>query len=130
MAELEKQQVYACSLSMPSPDNPILSEWIEEISRHVERNKSDEMYLIGHSLGVPAILRFHEKTNAANVKGIILVSGPLYKTADTQIDAFLDEPFDFPLILTKIKRSVVIHGDNDETVPMKQGELLAKEGYP
>ena len=35
MSELEKQDIYACSLSMPKPHEPILSEWLEEIKRQV-----------------------------------------------------------------------------------------------
>ncbi|HEU0080504.1 MAG TPA: alpha/beta hydrolase [Candidatus Paceibacterota bacterium] len=48
MAELQKEGVYACALSMPTLNNPIPAEWVEEISRHVERNKRDQIYLIGH----------------------------------------------------------------------------------
>lgn len=51
MGELEKHDIYACALSMPSPENPVCSEWIAEISQHIEQNKKDEIYLIGHSLG-------------------------------------------------------------------------------
>ncbi|MBI4599005.1 alpha/beta hydrolase, partial [Candidatus Uhrbacteria bacterium] len=60
MAELEKQEIYACALSMPMPENPVCDEWVGEISRHIERNSDDKIYLVGHSLGVPAILRYLE----------------------------------------------------------------------
>jgi len=42
VAELEKQDIYACALSMPDPENPVCTEWVEEISRYIERNKNDE----------------------------------------------------------------------------------------
>ena len=51
MGELEKHDIYACALSMPNPENPVCPEWIAEISRHVDQNNNDEVYLIGHSLG-------------------------------------------------------------------------------
>jgi len=127
MAELEKENVYACALSMPNPNNPILPEWIQEISRHVDVNKRDQIYLIGHSLGVPAILRYLENTEAKNIKGIILVSGPIFKTVKKKIDKFLNEPFNFEKIQSKVKKVVVIHGDNDRSVSLKQGETSAKE---
>ena len=111
MGELEKKNIYACALSMPDPNNPIPSEWIKEISRHVERNTKDHIYLVGHSLGVPAILLYLQKTNAKNIK----------------VAEFLKEPFDFKLIQSKVKRIVVIHGDNDKNVSFDQGETLAKE---
>jgi len=52
MAELEKQEIYACALSMPTSENPICKEWVDEISRHIERNSGDDIYLVGHFLGV------------------------------------------------------------------------------
>lgn len=79
MTELEKKDVYACALSMPNPEEPICFEWVEEIARHVERNKNDEIYLVGHSLGVPAILRYLEKPESQTIAGSILVSGPSEK---------------------------------------------------
>jgi predicted alpha/beta hydrolase family esterase len=50
MSELEKKDMYACALAMPHPENPICSEWVGEIGRHVIQNKQDDIYLVGHSL--------------------------------------------------------------------------------
>ena len=127
MSELEKQNVYACALSMPYPNDPVPSEWVGEISRHVERNKKDQIYLIGHSLGVPAILRYVEETKATNVKGLILVSGPTFRTTKKKVAEFLKDPFSFQLIKSKVSKIVVIHGDDDRAVSVDQGEFLAKE---
>ncbi len=127
MSELEKQGIYACALSMPNPNNPIPAEWMEEISRHVERNSRDQIYLIGHSLGVSAILRYLETKNAKKVKGIILVSGPIFKTSKKKVAVFLKKLFDFKQIKLNSKKIVVIHGDNDKSVSVDQGEFLAKE---
>ena len=127
MTELEKINIYACALAMPNPNNPVPSEWIKEISRHIENNKRDQVYLIGHSLGVPAILRYLENTKAKNVKGIILVSGPVFKTTKRKVAQFLKKPFNFKSIKSKVKKIVVIHGDNDRNVSVDQGEILAKE---
>jgi predicted alpha/beta hydrolase family esterase len=112
---------------MPNPNNPVPSEWVKEISRHVETNNRDQIYLIGHSLGVPAILRYLENTKAKNVKGIILVSGPVFKTTKRKVAEFLKKPFDFRVIKAKVNKIIVIHGDNDRNVSVDQGETLAKE---
>lgn len=127
MTELEKQGIYACALSMPDPNNPIPSEWVDEIARVVERNPKNQIYLVGHSLGVPAILRFLEQTKTKNVKGVVLVSGPVYKTSKKKVAAFLKNSFDFVGIRNKVKKIAVIHGDNDQNVSFEQGEFLAKE---
>lgn len=127
MAELEKQNTYACALSMPKAGEPICSEWTEEISRHVEINKNDEIYLVGHSLGVPAILRYLEHPQAHQVKGAILVSGPSEKNNNRKIDDFLETPFDFETIKSKCGSFTVIHGDNDPLVPLDNAKTFSKE---
>lgn len=129
MAELEKLDVYACALPMPNPENPICEEWIEEIARHVEKNKEDEIYLIGHSLGSPAILRYLEAVsqNIKNIVGVILVSCLSEKNNNRKIDNFLDKPFNFSVIKSKTKKFVFIHGDNDPDVPLCNAEFLSKE---
>jgi len=129
MDELGKQDVYACALPMPDPATPIADDWIEEISRNVDRNNRDQIYLVGHSLGVPAILRFLENTKAKNIKGVVLASGPIFAAKKKKIvqGGFLNEPFNFKAIRSKAKSFVVIHGDNDRNVSFDQGEALSKE---
>ncbi len=127
MIELQKLNIYACALSMPDPNNPVPAEWVKEISRHVEINKRDQIYLIGHSLGAPAILRFLEKTKAKNVKGIVLVSGPFYKTSKKKVAEFLKKSFNIKSIKSKVSKVAIIHGDNDESVSVEQGVNMAKE---
>jgi len=126
MGELEKRGIYACALAMPDPNNPIPEAWVQEIARHVESSPRDQIYLVGHSLGVPAILRYLETTNVKNVKGIVLVSGPFLKTSKKKVVEFLKKPFDCETIKSKVKKSVIIHGDNDESVSVDQGAALAK----
>ena len=127
MAELQKQEIYACALPMPSPDSPALVEWIEEISRHIERNNEDNIYLVGHSLGVPAILRYLESAEAKLISGAVLVSGPSEKNNNKKIDAFLGKDFDFDKIKTKCQMFSIIHGDNDPLVPLDNAKFLSKE---
>lgn len=129
MGELAKLNVYACALSMPSPEKPVCSEWVEEIVCHIERNKNDEIYLVGHSLGVPAILRYLESAPVGiNIAGAVLVSGPCEKIKDNKkIENFLNKPFDFKTIKSRAKGFVIIHGDNDPAVPLNHAEKLSKE---
>ncbi len=126
MGELEKQEIYACALAMPTPENPVCSEWINEISRHIERNTNDEIYLVGHSLGTPAILRYLESAPAKLIFGAILVSGPSEKNNDRKIDGFLDKNFDFEKIKSNCKKFTVIHGDNDPNVPLNNAKFLSQ----
>ena len=126
MGELEKKDIYACALSMPAPEDPICSEWIEEISRHVKRNKNDEVFLVGHSLGVPAILRYLESAEDVTLAGCVLVSGPCRPTDNSKVNRFLESSFDFKLLKSKARKWAVIHGDNDSLVPLEDAQILSK----
>ncbi|MEK7579949.1 MAG: alpha/beta fold hydrolase [Patescibacteria group bacterium] len=127
MAELEKKDIYACALSMPNPENPICTEWVEEISRHIERNQSDKIYFVGHSLGVPVILRYLEANSPKSINGVVLVSGPCEKNDNRKIYNFLDKPFDYKTIKSKANKFIIIHGDNDPYVPLNNAEILTRE---
>ena len=125
MGELEKTDVYACALAMPDPANPICDEWVDEVARHVNRDKNDEMYLVGHSLGVPTILRYLEQLKTITIQGAVLVSGSSEKNNNRKMDSFLERSFDFPIIKSKAKQFCIIHGDNDPNVPLSNAEFLA-----
>ena len=128
MGELAKHEIYACALSMPSPEKPVRAEWEGEIARHVERNAGDELFLVGHSLGVPAVLRYVMTMPAdCRLAGAVLVSGPCQPVKNAKIAEFLKEPFDFAVIKSRIRKIAVIHGDDDPLVPLAHAEKLSKE---
>ncbi|MFN4181222.1 MAG: RBBP9/YdeN family alpha/beta hydrolase [Candidatus Paceibacteria bacterium] len=127
MGELSKLDIYACSLSMPTPEAPVLSEWLEEVRRVVERNPNDDIYLVGHSLGGTTILRFAEMFDYPNLKGLISVSAPCSVNKNEKIRSFLDKDFDFGKIKNTVPHIAVIHGDDDPLVPLSDAEKIARE---
>jgi predicted alpha/beta hydrolase family esterase len=127
MGELEKIDIYACALAMPNPYSPICNEWTNEIARNIDNNKNDEIYLIGHSLGAPAILRYLEQSQVNNIRGVILVSGPSENNNNKKLDSFLNKDFDFHTIKLKAKNFCIIHGDNDLSVPISNAQFLAEK---
>ncbi len=132
MGELEKLDIYACALAMPEPYFPKCTDWISEISRHIK--EADEgIFLVGHSLGVPAILHYLETVNfAKKFGGIFLVSGPCEKEADFEdekylkLKSFYDKPFNFKSIKNKSQRFVVIHGEDDQMVDFSHAQKLSQ----
>jgi len=126
MGELEKIDIYACALAMPSPTEPKCGDWVEEIQRHVDSSDGQDVFLVGHSLGVSAILRYLESRTANKISGMILVSGPAFKNNNWKIDSFLETGFDFELIKSRCSKVVVIHGDNDQNVPKTDAEYLSQ----
>lgn len=126
-------KIYGCALPMPNEYDPKVSEWVSEISR-VSFPEKDEIILVGHSLGVPAILRYLEQfSDGLSIKGAILVSGPIEPIQQAQnenslkkIDSFINTPFDFEKIKKHCKSFSVIHGDNDNVVPFAHAEKLSQ----
>ena len=131
MAELEKKDIYACALAMPSPEKPLVKEWVAEIARHVNRSPStssgDKIYLVGHSLGVPAILHYLESRGAKKIEGAVLVSGPCLPIKHPRLKNFLNKPFDWKIIQSKAKSFTIIHGSNDPLVPLEEAKILSKK---
>lgn len=130
MRELSKNDIYACALAMPTPDVPVKSEWVNKISEVVSIPNED-IFLVGHSLGVPAILRYLESLDKdSKIGGALLVSGPLSKIEKVgyeQVDTFLDTTFDFDHIKNACKNFVIIQGDNDKYVPFSDAEELSEK---
>lgn len=128
MGELAKKDIYACALPMPKPDAPNKEEWIETI-KNVVGEPNEEIFLVGHSLGVPAILRYLETLpNESKIGGVVLVSGCLNeikKDGYSYVNNFLNTPFNFNDIKKVCKNFVVIHGDNDTAVPFKEAEEIS-----
>ena len=129
MWELAKKDVWACALPMPTPDKPEREQWIETIMKAVDI-PTEEVFLVGHSLGVPAILRYLESLNKnQKIGGAVLVSGPAFKIKKNgyeKVNEFLNVPFDFEHIKNVCKNFIVIHGDNDMDVPFSNAEYLSK----
>lgn len=126
--ELAQADIYACSLPMPSPNKPIVSEWVDMISETI-KEPNENIFLVGHSLGVPAILRYLETLSLnKRIGGALLVSGPLHPTEEKEykvINNFLVPPFNFPHIRDVCKEFIVLHGDNDPIVNIKEAEDLS-----
>ncbi len=129
MGELAKKNIWACALPMPSPDKPEKDEWIQTIKNAI-KIPTEEIFLIGHSLGVPVILHYLEKLEkGSKIGGVVFVSGPVFeikRDGYKQVNKFLNKPFDFNRIKNSCKNFIIIHGDNDPNVPFSDAEYLAK----
>lgn len=56
MRELEKAGIYTAALAFPKSNNPELTEWISVLNFNTSLFPKNKVYLVGHSLGVPAVL--------------------------------------------------------------------------
>ncbi len=127
LSELEKLDIYAASIALPSPNSPVPGAWVDEIAHQVVMDPDADVYLVGHSLGATAILRYLESSDAKHISGAVLVSGPCMKNDNRSIDSFLEKPFNFPKIKSMADHFAIIHSDNDPYVPIENAQILSKE---
>jgi len=131
VSELNKESIHVKALSMPNTNNPKKKAWVEEIKRAVENEKTEDVVLVGHSLGVPTILRFLEETES-DFLGIVLVSGAVKQISkanliiQTILKRFVGKDFNWEKIKSKSRNIVVIHGKDDKKVPVEHAEILAE----
>lgn len=133
MEELAKKRIYACALPMPEPKEPIVSKWIEEINHAVNNSPEDEIYLLGHSLGVPAVLRYLESySSERKISGAILMSGLISSLEPEDsaskfrpIDSFVVPEIDFEKIKNKVNKFIVFHSVDDPAVPFSHAEKIS-----
>jgi predicted alpha/beta hydrolase family esterase len=131
LGKLGREDIYAASLVMQNPAKPLCKEWIKEIETQIKKFPKDKIILIGHSLGVPAILNFLEKTKSKNIIGSILVSGPYkvdkgYSKYNVLKNFFPKKEggFNWDKVKKACKNFYIIHGANDGVVKFSHAEFF------
>ncbi|RJO59701.1 DUF1749 domain-containing protein [Candidatus Parcubacteria bacterium] len=103
---------------MPNTENPVIEEWVEFLQKNIVPD--DQTYLIGHSIGCQAILRYLESL-PLNVKigGSVLVAGwfdldNLETEAEKAIaKPWINTPIDFEKVKAHCEKFTAILSDND-----------------
>ncbi len=124
MGKLALEDIYACALPMPTPDTPKKEEWIEKITQVVGM-PSGNVFLVGHSLGVPAILQYlNTLPEGSKIGGVVLVSGPMHADPGMYptLVHFFTPVFNFDHIKKVCSRFTIVHGDNDRAVPYSDAQ--------
>lgn len=123
----------------PNTEWPKLYEWLnyfeDVVARPRRAQKADQgsatTVLIGHSLGVPFILRWLERSTSAAtpIKTAYLVAGFHKPLGFPATENFVDKPFEWERIKSNCKKFIVINSDNDPYIPREIGkELVEKLG--
>ncbi|MEI7764970.1 MAG: alpha/beta hydrolase [bacterium] len=133
MQELAKKGIYACVLPMPDSKKPVVLRWLEEISHAVDNSPEDEIFLLGHSLGATAVMKYLESISEnENISGVVLVSG-LISPLDPEninsnyraIDSFVVPQIDLAKVKGKVSKIVVLHSTDDPAVPFSHAEKIS-----
>jgi predicted alpha/beta hydrolase family esterase len=112
----------------PETHNPDLEAWLAEARRQVPRFRpADGWVLVGHSLGCPTLLRVLEGMGGGEkAKAAVLVSGFATDLGISEVEGFVEKPFDWEKIRKKADRFIVINSDNDPFIELGEGKRIAK----
>lgn len=122
--ELEKLGHEVLVPAMPHADRPQQSEWVAHLQMIIG-TCNPSLYLVGHSLGVMAILRYLESLpTGEEVGGAVLVAGFSEPIGIAALRSFFTAPLDYQRVRLAARSFIAIHSDNDPYVPIAQGELL------
>jgi len=130
--KLEKEGFVVSVPSMPTTDHPIIKDWVDFIAKKVGKINENTI-LIGHSIGVQAILRYLESLDNIKVGGLVLLAGFFNlneKTYKNQAERKIARPWLTTKInCEKIKKNtsniIAIFSDDDPYVPINDSELFA-----
>lgn len=114
--------------TMPETDLPQMDKWVPKLQEVVEI-PDGELYLIGHSIGCAAIMRYLETLEEKQkVGGVVFVAGFTENVGYEEIKSFFATPMDLEKIRTKSQNGfVAIHSDNDPHVDLKYAGILKEQ---
>jgi uncharacterized protein len=131
-AELEKRGCIVALPAMPTPDWPVISEWIAFIAELVGE-PDNRTVMVGHSLGCQAVIRYLETLGSAGkcVAKTVLVAGsfpPALTAAEADAKTggsrILRPWFTTPVDAAKVKKvagkCTVIISDDDPYIDVSQ----------
>jgi predicted alpha/beta hydrolase family esterase len=118
---LENKGIQAYVPEMPNADFPIKEEWMKVIE---DFDPDKGTILIGHSLGVPAILRYLETTEK-KVGKVFLIAGFVQDLGYEATRNFVDKPFDWSKIKENAGKFFVLNQKDDPWVPLERGQEIS-----
>ena len=122
--ELEKKGFQVYMPEMPNTDNPLEKEWVEKLVEVIGK-PDEETFLVGHSLGVVAILRYLESlSEKAQVGGCVFVAGFAENVGIQEISSFFTNPVEWNKIKKHCKKFIAIYSDDDYYVPTSSAKMF------
>ena len=129
----EKQNIDVIIPELPSPESPVLSEWLAVLRDSVGKI-DNKTWFVAHSLGCMTILRLLAQLTVNEMPaGIILVSGfnetlPVWRQHGlSEMDAFIYPPLEMGQIVNGVKHRYVIGSLNDTIVPTELTLKLSQQ---
>ncbi|MDP3784703.1 MAG: alpha/beta hydrolase [bacterium] len=112
---------------MPDTKNPKLSAWVPKL-KEVAGAPDGDLYLVGHSIGAAAIMRYLETLKEGErIGGALFVAGFTDDLGYEEVKTFFETPLDFEKIRSRAGHFVAIYSDNDPYVPEKYAKILSEK---
>lgn len=125
--ELEKINIEIEVLAMPNTDSPQLKEWLAFMHKKINQ-PTEEIFLVGHSLGGITILKYLESLREnKKIGGIVLAAGFLRSINIPELENFFADPLDCEKVKKSVNKIVLINSDNDRYVPLEEGEIMKEK---
>lgn len=125
--ELENLGFEVLVPGMPDTKNPKLSAWMPKLKEAAGAPDGD-LYLVGHSIGAAAIMRYLETLTAGErIGGVVFVAGFTDNLGYKEVKTFFETPLDFEKIKSKARHFADIYSDNDPYVSVKYAKILSEK---
>ena len=119
--------------NMPNTTTPKINEWVNELEKNID-TLDNNTFLVGHSIGSQAILRYLEKHDKDKIGGILLVAPWLELLPEAIEDEesysiakpWLDTKINFEKIKKTTNNITCIFSDDDYFVPYSQKDKFKK----
>ena len=122
--------------NMPHTDEPVIEEWVGLMKKKI-KNLNGNVYLIGHSIGCQAILRFLERVpENFKVGGCVFVAPWIYlnrasieEEGERVVEIakpWIETQINFDKVKRHTRNFLSIFSDNDPYVPLGNKKLFEK----
>ena len=130
--ELDQLNIDYIIPDLPGDTNPHADEWLKSL--HEVISKTDKLLvLVGHSLGTRAALLYLEKFHP-QVEKVFLIAAFANDTHNAfRLDdkdnykSFFDHEIDLEKIKPLVKKFIVMHSKDDDSIEYKQGVEISKD---
>jgi predicted alpha/beta hydrolase family esterase len=125
--EIEKHGFKVTIPDFPDTENPNLTTWLPVLRNAVGEPDTDT-YLVGHSIGCTAIMRFLESlAEEQKVGGVVFVAGFTYDLGLDELKNFFTTPINYESVKNASNAFVDITSDNDPYVGLGESKKLKEK---
>lgn len=125
--ELENKEFQVEVPVFPETELPKKDKWVPKL-QEVVGEPSEDVFLVGHSIGCATIMRYLESLSEdQKIGGVVLVAGFTDDLGFEEIANYFTTSLDFEKIKKHCDRFILIHSNNDPYVDLKYGDELKQK---